>query len=107
MPGPIETFLTTDHVRIDELLAASERDDGTIDVEVFAAFRQALLKHIAMEEKVLVPLAKRKRSGDPLPIAEALRKDHGEIAALLVPRPSSRSFARCRRCRWRRITTAR
>lgn len=51
-------------------------------------FRQALLRHIAMEEKILLPHTKAKRGGDPLPIAAALRKDHGQIAALLVPSPT-------------------
>lgn len=88
MPGPIETFLTADHVRIDALLAAAERADGTFDAAVYAEFRQALLRHIAMEEKVLLPFARTRRGGDPLPIARALRKDHGDIAALLVPSPT-------------------
>jgi len=88
MPGPIETFLTTDHVRIDGLLAKAERADGSIDAEAYAEFRQALLRHIAMEEKVLLPYARAQRGGEPLPTARALRKDHGEIAALLVPSPT-------------------
>jgi len=84
----IELFLTVDHVRIDELLAKADRQDGTIDVESYAAFRQALLRHIAMEEKVLLPYAKTNRGGVPLSIAAALRRDHGQIAALLVPSPT-------------------
>lgn len=88
MPGPIETFLTTDHARIDDLLAKAERSDGSIDAEVYAVFRQSLLRHIAMEEKILLPYARDQRGGEPLPIARALRKDHGEIAALLVPSPT-------------------
>lgn len=88
MVGPIDVFLTEDHVRIDALLAKAKRGDGTIDAEVYAAFRQGLLRHIAMEEKVLLPYAKAKRGGEPLPIATTLRKDHGDIAALLVPSPT-------------------
>jgi hypothetical protein len=57
MAGPIETFLTADHARIDALLAKAERPDGTIDAEVYAEFRQGLLRHIAMEEKILLPYA--------------------------------------------------
>jgi len=37
--------------------------------EVYAELRQALLRHIAMEEKILLPYAKAKRGGEPLPIA--------------------------------------
>ena len=88
MPGPIETFLTADHARLDALLGKADRDDGTIDAEVYAEFRQGLLRHIAMEEKTLLPYTRSKRAGVPLPIAGALRKDHGQIAALLVPSPT-------------------
>jgi hypothetical protein len=41
-----------------------------------------------MEEKVLIPAARRARRGDPLPVARRLRLDHGAIAALLVPTPT-------------------
>jgi hypothetical protein len=88
MVGPIETFLTADHRQLDALLARAERADGTIEADVYAEFRQALLRHIAMEEKVLLPYAKAKRGGEPLPIAASLRKEHGQIAALLVPSPT-------------------
>lgn len=88
MDGPIEAFLTEDHVRIDALLARADRGDGTVDAEPYAEFRQGLLRHIAMEEKILLPYAKTRRSGEPLPIAAVLRKDHGQIAALLVPSPT-------------------
>jgi len=94
--GPIETFLTEDHVRIDGLLARAARGDGTIDDGVYAEFRQALLRHIAMEEKVLLPHARDRRGGEPLPIARALRKDHGEIAGLLVRPPTPDLCARLR-----------
>ena len=94
--GPIEVFLTVDHARIDELLAKADMQDGTIDAEAYATFRQALLRHIAMEEKILLPFAKTKRGGDPLPIAAALRRDHGQIAALLVPSPTSTICAELR-----------
>jgi hypothetical protein len=89
MPGPIEAFLTADHVRLDELLRAAERSDGSIDREAYATFREGLLRHIAMEEKVLLPFARAKRGGEPLEIAKALRIDHGKIAKLLVPTPDA------------------
>ena len=88
MPGPIELFLTADHAAIDALVAKAEREDGSVDAEVYARFRQGLLRHIAMEEKVLLPYAKASRGGEPLPISSALRKDHGEIAPLLVLSPT-------------------
>ena len=96
MPGPIEAFLTADHERLDRLLSKSEGADGNIDGASYAEFRQGLLRHIAMEEKVLLPFAKSKRGGVALPIAAALRKDHGEIASLLVPSPSAAICAKLR-----------
>ena len=41
-----------------------------------------------MEEKILLPAAQRLRGGEPLPVAAALRLQHGAIAALLVPTPT-------------------
>jgi hypothetical protein len=81
---------------MDVLLGRAQRPDGTIDAAVYGEFRQALLRHIAMEEKVLLPDARRRRDGEPLPIAKALRRDHGEIASLLVPSPSPALCARLR-----------
>lgn len=94
--GAIETFMTADHTHLDLLLAEAERADGTIDVGAYAEFRRGLLRHIAMEEKVLLPYAKTRRGGEPLPMAARLRKDHGEIAALLVPSPTRTLCAQLR-----------
>lgn len=94
MIGPIERFMTEDHVRLDGLLAQASRADGTIEPEPFARFREGLLRHIAMEEKVLLPFARDRRNGDPLEVARALRRDHGLIASLLVPSPSPAGCAR-------------
>jgi hypothetical protein len=86
--GPIEQFMTEDHVSIDRLLACSEQSDGSIDAEHYEQFRGGLLRHIAMEEKVLLPYARSRRGGEPLAMAAALRADHGGIAKLLTSRPS-------------------
>jgi hypothetical protein len=96
MAGPIEEFLTEDHQRLDALLAKAERPDGSIDAAAYAEFRQGLLRHISMEEKVLLRYAQQKRGSERLPIAAALRKDHGELAALLVPSPTQALCAELR-----------
>jgi hypothetical protein len=88
MPGPIQVLMTEDHARLDRLLDRSQRDDGTIDAETHAELRRELLRHIAMEEKVLLPFARARRGGAPLAMASALRADHGQIAKLLVPTPT-------------------
>ncbi len=86
--GAIEVFMTQDHARLDGLLRLALPADGGIDRDVYEQFRRDLLRHIAMEEKVLLPYARAKRNGERLPVAKALRADHGEIARLLVPTPS-------------------
>ena len=87
MIGAIEVFMTADHARLDELLRAAERNDGTIDAATYAEFRAGLLRHIAMEEKVLLPFARMKRGGEALAVASTLRVGHGQLAKLLVPTP--------------------
>jgi len=87
MVSDIEAFMTADHARLDALLQRAEREDGTIDVAVYAEFRSGLLRHIGMEEKVLLPFARARRDGEPLAVAKPLRRDHGQIAKLLVPTP--------------------
>lgn len=94
--GPIERFMVEDHARIDRLLAASERPDGSIDDSTYARFRHDLLRHIGMEEKVLLPDARARRGGEPLAVAAQLRKEHGEIAKLLVGSPTPERIATLR-----------
>jgi len=78
----ISRFLADDHARLDALLARAAHDAA------YAEFRKGLLRHIGMEEKVLLPAAQRARGGEPLPAAARLRLDHGALAALLVPTPT-------------------
>ena len=85
--GAIERFMVEDHLRIDRLLGAATCGDR-LDEVAYARFRHDLLRHIAMEEKVLLPYARQKRGGTQLPVAAALRADHGEIAKLLVRSPT-------------------
>jgi Hemerythrin HHE cation binding domain len=87
MPGPIFRFLSQDHARLDALLVRAVARPGEVDRPSFDAFRGGLLRHIALEEKILLPAARTARGGEPLPQARRLRVDHGAIAALLVPTP--------------------
>jgi hypothetical protein len=88
--GPIYLLLAEDHARLDRLLNDAAADPGSIEPALYAAFRRGLLKHIGMEEKILLPAAQRLNGNEPLPIAARLRLDHGAIAALLVPSPTHR-----------------
>jgi hypothetical protein len=96
MPGPLYHLLAEDHARLDELLRRSLTEAGTIDHAAYAEFRAGLLKHISMEEKILLPAAQRLRGGVPLAMAAKLRLDHGALSALLVPTPTSAIIATLR-----------
>lgn len=82
MTGPIARYLANDHARLEALLARGA------DPNAYADFRKGLLRHIGMEEKVLLPAAQHARGEEPLPAAAHLRLDHGALAALLVPAPT-------------------
>ncbi len=87
MTDAVFGFFAADHRRLDELLARAAADPGRVDFAPFDLFRAGILKHIAMEEKRLIPALTAARGGDPFPLARKLRVDHGAIAALLVPAP--------------------
>ncbi|MDE2291133.1 MAG: hemerythrin domain-containing protein [Elusimicrobia bacterium] len=85
--GPIARLLAEDHRRLDGLLAASLGGGGAVARAPFAAFRQGLLRHIGLEETVLLP-AVSKLPAAPLALAAKLRIDHGALTNLLVPEPT-------------------
>jgi hypothetical protein len=62
---------------------------GQVDQGVYDQFRAGLLRHIGMEEKILIPAVQRWIGGQPLPLASKVRLDHGAIAALLLPTPTA------------------
>ncbi len=97
VPGPIERLLSEDHVRLDALLRQAVASPGAFDRTAFDAFRGGLLRHIGIEEKVLLPAAREARGGEPLPLARRLRIEHGAIASLLVPTPSAEIVAEIRK----------
>jgi hypothetical protein len=89
MPGPLSSWFAADHARLDGLLRRSVADPAAFDHEAFEAFRGGLLRHVALEEKILLPALRRARGDDPHPLARRLRVDHGAIASLLVPTPDA------------------
>ena len=96
MPGKIYRYLADDHERLDALLERAVSDPENIDMSAYSQFRSGLLKHISMEEKILLPAVRRIRGGEPLPVAAKLRLDHGALTALLVPSPTASVVAAIR-----------
>jgi hypothetical protein len=96
MAGPLTAWFAADHERLDALLRRSVADPRAFDHDAFETFRGGLLRHIALEEKLLLPRARMARAGEPLPVARRLRVDHGAIASLLVPTPDAGIVAELR-----------
>ncbi len=94
--GPITRFLAEDHRRLDGLLQSAVADIDQVDHAAYDRFRAGLLRHIGMEEKILLPAAQRWHGGKPLPVAAKLRLDHGAIACLLMPTPTAAIIAMLR-----------
>jgi hypothetical protein len=81
MSGPIGSLLAAEHRHLERMFEKATADPERIDVEKYARFRAGLLKHIAAEEKTLIPAAKA-ASAEILPLARKI----------------VRSTARSRRC---------
>jgi len=94
--GPLFRFLADEHRRLALLLRQAEADAKNLNHGFYAEFRAGLLMHIAMEESILLPAARRLRGGKPFAIADKLRRDHGALAALLKPTPAPATLAKIR-----------
>jgi hypothetical protein len=89
-------YLANDHRRLEAALARATIQSDAIEPKAYLEFRAGLLRHIAMEEKILLPAAQAARAGQPLPQAAKLRLDHGALAALLVLTPTDSIVAAIR-----------
>jgi hypothetical protein len=92
----VRAILEPDHRRLEALLDRACEDPDAIGRASYDAFREGLLRHIAIEEKVLLAEAKRLRGGEPLAAAAQLRLDHAAIAALLAVRPTAETVRELR-----------
>ncbi len=85
--GLLAQHMAAEHARLEALLERSVADPKRFDARAFDEFRAGLLRHIGIEEKILLTDARRRRGGEPLPVAKMLRVEHGALASLLVPTP--------------------
>ena len=88
MPNLLYDYLAHDHDRLDRLLQEATAQPGVIRRELYDAFRQGILRHIGIEERIVLPTIARLQNGNQAKVAQRLRLDHGAIAALMVPPPS-------------------
>jgi hypothetical protein len=59
--GPVARFLAEDHRQLDPLLQSAGVESGLMDESAYHQFRAGLLRHIGMEEKILLPAVQRLR----------------------------------------------
>ncbi len=90
MNGTLYKFFVGDHRRLEKILNQATASAPKYDLDLYGEFRAGLLKHIKMEENVIIPEAQKVREGKPLAIAPKLRLEHGALVALLVPPPSTK-----------------
>ena len=95
MPGVLYQYLSADHEMLDGLLARAAAS-SIIDIEAYSEFRKRLLRHISIEEKIVLPAIAKWQAGRKAVIADRLRLDHSAIASLLVPPPSASIIATLR-----------
>jgi hypothetical protein len=88
MNGPLYKLFVEDHRRLEKLLNRATLSAPKYDMAAYDQFRSGLLKHIKMEEVVIIPAAQAIREGKPLAMASELRLIHGALVSLLVSPPS-------------------
>jgi hypothetical protein len=94
--GSINNLMTADHRRLEALLKRVDADPEHTDTTAFTEFRAGLLRHIGMEERILLPAVRSRKADEPLAHEEQIRKDHAALAALMVPPPLPQVLAAIR-----------
>jgi Hemerythrin HHE cation binding domain len=92
--GPLSQFFSSDHRRLETLLREATAEPGRVLDAAYAEFRSGLLRHIGMEERLLIPAARRAGGSSGFALFRQIRLDHGAIASLMVPTPTPQLVAR-------------
>ena len=88
MPGALFQYLADDHERLELLFQRAIARPGAVEAESYHEFRNGLLRHISIEEKIVLPAIAKWQGGKKAAIAGRLRLDHGALVALLAPPPT-------------------
>lgn len=91
MTDTISSWLARDHRRLGALLSSAIEGDTV----AYAKLRAGLLRHIGIEEKILLRELAAVRA-EPVAVGPQLHLDHSALAALLVPSPSRSLLERVR-----------
>jgi hypothetical protein len=89
MTAIVLAYLASDHIRLHQLLDEADNGVGPTAMAPYEEFRRGLLRHMGMEESVLLPAIGRLQYGIPAPDARRLRLDHSALASLLMPPPTA------------------
>lgn len=87
MPQKLKDSLSGDHDWLDSLLSRADGESGVVELESYVDLRKGLLKHVGMEELILLPSVRR-LTGQPARLTGRIRLDYGALTALLVPTPT-------------------
>ncbi len=82
----VTRYLVSDHRHLEDLLARAAAPVD-LDLAAFAELRAGLLRHIAVEEKLLLGTVRRIPGGLAPEDAHRLRIEHAALTSLLVPTP--------------------
>jgi hypothetical protein len=88
MPGILYQYLADDHKRLDGLLQRATVKQDAINMESYGEFRMGLLRHIGIEENIILPAIAKLQSGRRAALVQRLNLDHDALIALLIPPPS-------------------
>ena len=71
MAGGLYQYLVGDHERLGDLLGQAISNADAIDLGSYAQFRTGLLRHIAMEERVILPAIAKLQGGKASPLSRS------------------------------------
>ncbi len=77
-----------EHLALAAQLRAATGAGGEVDLEAWTSFRKALVRHLAIEERIIVPMLEARRAPELLATRSELAHDHAALMTLLVPAPN-------------------